>query len=116
MTTTFEIENLNLSLVDIEGIPSATGRVAAFRAIAEAFKRNELPPEELMEWFCASVDELAAKYAKDSTPAVKQRLLSRSFGFTPKQGSKSSDAGGYAMTKDICVIRLSEGCGDEEDA
>lgn len=114
MTATFKIEDLNLSLVDVHGIPQATGRVAAFQAIADAFKRNELPSEELMDWFCSSVEELAADYAENSSPSVKQRLISRSFGFTPKQGSKTSQQNGYAMAKDICVIRLSEECGDEE--
>lgn len=114
MVTTFNIENLNLSLVDVDGVPPANGRLSALEGIAEAFKRGELPSEELREWFCGSVEALRGEYEENATSSVKQRLISRSFGFTPKQGGKAQGQNGYEMAKEICIIMLAEECGDEQ--
>ena len=114
MSKTFEFESIDLCLIDVEGIDPSAGRLSAFKSMAKALKRGELPTDEIIQWFCEAVAALEEGYEANSSQATKQRLLSRSFGFTPKQKKNALKSEGYLVAKAIHVIKVMEECEAEE--
>lgn len=112
--TDFKIEDLCLHAVDVEGIDPFVGRVNAAVLINEYLQKGELPPSDLIAWFGESVGNLQRGFKPKVSQAVKQRLASRSFGFTPRQKQTDHRGEGYDEARAIEIIKVMEKCNTDE--
>lgn len=106
----FKLEELFLGLVDVEGVSPFPSRMAALKSVVEHVRSGAPVSDEIRQWFCDGFDSLEAKHTPDMSLGVEQRLLAKSFGFSPKQGGYGRERQGREIAKGVCIIELGEGC------
>ncbi len=107
---TFKLEEIFLGLVDADGVSPFSGRMAALKLVVEHVRSGAPVSDEIRQWFCDGYDVLEANHKPGMSLGVEQRLLAKSFGFTPKQGGFHRDWLGREIAKGICIIELGEKC------